>query len=86
MYGKSEATTIINNCDTYVYFGGMDDETCYNISKRRNIPIEDVYTMPLEQVMVFRRGAKPKTARRYQTYEDKLYKELFSNKDKDRED
>ncbi len=86
MYGKSEATTIINNCDTYVYFGGMDDETCFNISKRRNIPIEDVYTMPLEQVMVFRRGAKPKTARRYQTYEDKLYKDLFNNKEKDRED
>lgn len=86
MYGKNEATTIINNCDTYVYFGGMDDETCYNISKRRNIPIEDVYSMPLEQVMVFRRGAKPKTARRYQTYDDRLYKDLFNEKDKGRED
>lgn len=85
MYGKNEATTIINNCDTYVYFGGMDDETCRNISNRRNIPIEDVYTMPLEQVMVFRRGSKPKTARRYQTYKDKLYIELFGNKEKDRE-
>ena len=80
MYGKSEATTIINNCDTYVYFGGMDDETSYNNSKRRNVPIEDVYAMPLEQVIVFRRGTKPRTSRRYQTYEDKLYKDLFINK------
>ena len=84
MYGKNEATTIINNCDTYVYFGGMDDETCYNISKRRNIPIEDVYTMPLELVMVFRRGAKPTTARRYRTYEDKLYMDLFGVTEKER--
>ena len=85
MYGKNEATTIINNCDTYVYFGGMDDDTCYNISKRRNIPIEDVYSMPLEQVMVFRRGSKPITSRRYQTYNDPLYKELFVDKNQDRE-
>jgi type IV secretory pathway TraG/TraD family ATPase VirD4 len=83
MYGKDEATTIINNCDTYVYFGGMDDETCFNISKRRNIPIEDVYSMPLEQVMVFRRGAKPTTARRYRTYEDKLYMDLFGVTEKE---
>ena len=86
MYGKSEATTIINNCDTYVYFGGMDDETCRNISQRRNIPVEDVYAMPLEQVMLFRRGSKPVTARRYQTYDDDLYKELFSSRDTERED
>lgn len=84
MYGKEEATTIINNCDSYVYFGGMDDQTCQNISKRRNIPVEEVYAMPLEQVMVFRRGAKPITARRYQTYEDPLYKELFEEREEDR--
>ncbi|MCR5303195.1 MAG: type IV secretory system conjugative DNA transfer family protein [Lachnospiraceae bacterium] len=86
MYGKSEATTIINNCDTYVYFGGMDDETCYNISKRRNIPVEDVYSMPLEQVMVFRRGSKPVTSRRYQTFEDGLYKQLFDDSDNEHGD
>lgn len=85
MYGQGEATTIINNCDTYVYFGGMDKETCHNISIRRNIPIEDVYEMPLEKVMVFRRGSNPKTARRYQTYEDELYKELFADNGKERQ-
>lgn len=84
MYGKEEATTIINNCDTYVYFGGMDSQTCESISKRRNIPVEDVYTMPLEQVMIFRRGSKPVTARRYQTYEDPIYKELFEVREKER--
>lgn len=76
MYGAVPATTIINNCDTYLYLGGMDNMTCRNISKRRNIPIEDVYSMPLEQVMLFRRGAKPVSARRYQTYQDPLYKKI----------
>lgn len=84
MYGKEEATTIINNCDTYVYFGGMDSQTCESISKRRNIPVEDVYTMPLEQVMIFRRGSKPVTSRRYQTYEDPIYKKLFEVREKER--
>lgn len=74
MYGKMQATTIINNCDTYLYMGGMDDITCQNISRRRNIPVEDVYSMPLEQVMLFRRGSKPVTARRYQTLDDPMYK------------
>lgn len=77
MYGKHAATTIINNCDTYLYMGGMDDTTCYNISRRRNVPVEDVYSMPLEQVVLFRRGAKPVVARRYQTYEDQEYKRLI---------
>ena len=76
MYGKHAATTIINNCDTYLYMGGMDDTTCQNISKRRNVPVEEVYSMPLEQVVLFRRGAKPVVSRRYQTYEDPEYKQL----------
>ena len=85
MYGRSQATTIINQCDTYLYFGGMDDQTCYNISKRRNIPVEDVYSMPLEQVVVFRRGSKPIVSKRYQTYNDPLYKQLFTDKEKGRD-
>jgi len=77
LYNPDNATTIINQCDTYVYFGGMDHKTCSNISQRRNIPIEEVFSMPLEKVMIFRRGSKPVTARRYQTYEDPLHKQIF---------
>lgn len=82
MYGKHAATTIINNCDTYLYMGGMDDTTCYNISRRRNVPVEDVYSMPLEQVVLFRRGAKPVVSRRYQTYEDPEYKQMMVKDEK----
>ena len=85
MYGKNAATTIINNCDSYVYFGGMDDLTCSNISKRVNIPVDDVYAMPLKQVFVFRRGSKPVKTLRYQTYNDPLYKELFGTSERDRD-
>lgn len=38
MYGETEATTIINNCDTYVYMGGTDITTCRNISCRVDKP------------------------------------------------
>lgn len=82
MYGKGAATTIINNCDTYLYFGGMDNETCTNISRKSNLPVDEVYYMPLEQVMFFRRGARPVMAKRYQTYRDPLFSELF-NKETD---
>ncbi len=78
MYSRAEAITIINNCDTYVYMGGMDDMTCHNISKRVNLPVEDIYSLPLEQVIVFRRGSKPIVGRRYQTLEDPIYQSMFA--------
>jgi type IV secretory pathway TraG/TraD family ATPase VirD4 len=74
IYGEMGAITIINNCDTYVYMGGMDLVTCENISRRMNRPLERVLSLPLEQVLLFRRGAQPVMARRYQTLEDSIYK------------
>ena len=75
MYGEHEATTIINNCDTYVYMGGTDITTCRNISYRLDKPLHKILSMPLEQVIVFRRGAEPVVGRRYQTLEDPVFKE-----------
>ncbi len=80
MYGEAAASTIINNCDTYVYMGGMDITTCNNISKRANKPFDKVMYMPLEQVMVFRRGSKPYFSRRYQLLNDPLYQKLVDKK------
>lgn len=73
MYGESAAITIINNCDTYVYMGGMDITTCQHISQRMNKPLNKVMAMPLEQVVVFRRGSEPFVSRRYQTLNDPEY-------------
>lgn len=80
MYGQSAAETIINNCDTYVYMGGMDITTCSRISYRINKPISKVMSMPLEQVIVFRRGAEPYISRRYQILNDPVYKQVISDR------
>jgi type IV secretory pathway TraG/TraD family ATPase VirD4 len=74
MYGYEDAITIINNCDTYVYMGGMDIRTGRNISERLNAPLEDVLYMPVGQEIIFRRGQRPVVTQRYNVYENKLYK------------
>ena len=79
MYSPMAATTIINNCDTYVYMGGMDTKTAQNIAYKLNKPLHYVLNLPLEKVVVLRRGCEPRVARRYQTFEDPVYMELQDN-------
>lgn len=83
MYGENSATTIINNCDTYVYMGGMDLKTCEHISKRVNLPLEDVLYMPIGQIIVFRRGERPVITKRYDILNNKLYKKITESYEKD---
>ena len=73
MYGEGGGKTIINNCDTYVYMGGMDYDTCISISRKINKPIEKIMSLPREQIIVFRRGMEPRFAKRYRTLEDPEY-------------
>lgn len=76
MYGTNDATTIINNADTYVYMGGMDLKTCRSISERLNVPLDEILYMPLGQEVIFRRGQKPVVTQRYNVLENELYKEI----------
>ena len=76
MYGYEDAVTIIDNCDTYVYMGGMNLKTCRNISERLNVPLEDVLYMPLGQEVIFRRGHRPVTTQRYNILSNRLYQEI----------
>lgn len=76
MYGKGNATTIINNCDTYLYMGGMDLQTGRSVSERLNIPLEEVLYMPLGREYVFRRGQKPLQTTRYNICQNKLYQRI----------
>lgn len=73
MYGERAAQTIINNCDTLVYLGGMDIRTCESIARRANVPLEDVTTLPVGQEIFFRRGMKPVFTSRYDTPKDPNY-------------
>ena len=76
MYGSDDATTIINNCDTYLYMGGMDLKTGRSISERLNVPLEDVLYMPIGQEYIFRRGQRPIVTSRYDILENELYKKI----------
>ena len=76
IYGSSDATTIINNCDSYIYMGGMDIKTAQNISLRLNVPLDEVLYMPLGKEFVFRRGQKPIVTSRYKILENELYQKI----------
>ena len=74
MYGEHAAQTIINNCDTYVYMGGMDTKTCSSVSTKCNKTFATIWELHPGDVIVFRRGEKPYFARRYQITEDEEYR------------
>lgn len=74
MYGEDNATTILNNADSYVYMGGMDLKTCRHISERANEPLEDVLSMPVGQMYIFRRGQKAFRTQRYDIRQNELYR------------
>ena len=76
MYGIDAATTIINNCDSYVYMGSNDLHTAHNISLRANKPLEDVLYMPIGSQILFRRGQKPIISQRYNILENEIYQNI----------
>lgn len=65
MYGAMPACTIVNNCDTYVYLGGIDRTTCRHMSERLSLPFAEVQSMPIGCEYFLRRGQRPIKTRRY---------------------
>lgn len=82
MYGYEDAVTIIDNCDTYVYMGGMNLKTCRSISERLNMPLEDVLYIPLGQEVIFRRGQRPILTQRYDVLHNKTYQKITQDYEK----
>jgi len=76
LYGKSEARTIINNCDTYVYMGGTDLETCKNIAEKTCVDFKDVMYMKIGDEIIFRRGMRPVLTQRYPITENEDWKKI----------
>lgn len=76
IYGAWNATTIINNCDSYIYLGGMDLKTAQSISLRLNMPLEEVLYMPIGEEVVIRRGQHPIITKRYDIIKNDLYKKI----------
>lgn len=77
MYGNRGSVAIINNCDSYIFMGGMDLETAKNISQRVNQPLEDVLYLPCGMEYIMRRGQRPILTSRYNIMQDKLYKKAL---------
>ena len=86
MYGHYDACSIINNCDTYVYLGGMDIATCERVSKRADRPLDDILNLPVGKAVIFRRGQKPLYTERYQILEDETYIQITKEYEKQIED
>lgn len=57
-YGAN-ASTIICNCDTYVYLGGNDIKTASAVAKRCDLPLRKILYMPAQTGWIFRRGMEP---------------------------
>lgn len=77
MYGEQNAVSIIDNCDTYIYMGGMNMRTADSISRRINLPVEEVLYMPIGQEYIFRRGEAPIITQRYNILADERYRKVL---------
>lgn len=75
IYGINNAKTIINNCDTYIYLGGMDIATAKAIAERMDCPYTDILNMEIGRELLFHRGRKPLCTKRYDLFHDPLYAE-----------
>lgn len=75
-YGEMNAKTIINNCDQFLYLGGMDLETAQYISVKLDKSMSTVLNMPLNEAYLFTRGQKPRIVEKYNLKDHPLYSEL----------
>ena len=71
LYGRNKAITILNNCDHMLYLGGQDVETARYISDKANKCLNNVLNMPLDEVYLFERGARPQKVKKFNIYQHK---------------
>lgn len=73
-YGDDDST-IIGNCDTYVYLGGNDVKTAEAVAERCDLPLKRILNMPVGTNWIFRRGQEPVNATNFNL--DKYLAERF---------
>lgn len=76
MYGKAKASTIMNNCDCWLYLGGVDVGTTQLIALRANKPVSSILGMPLDAALLFTRGQPPQMVKKYDLHSHPLYTRL----------
>ena len=75
IYGN-KARTIIDNCDTYLFYGCNDIRTAKTIAEKVDKATCEVLNMPIGKEIFMQRGQKPRIVNRYRTLEDERYKKL----------
>lgn len=76
---KEEAAVIRQNCAVYAYFpGGFDNRSCEIVSKRMDLPYDEVLYAPMGRVFVMRSGCRPVCLPRYDTLNSREYQEYIS--------
>ena len=78
-YGR-DSSTIIGNCDTYVYLGGNDINTAESVARRCDMPLPEILYMPVETNWIFRRGERPVNGRNFDMESFRREKQLQSLK------
>ena len=68
--------TIINNCDSLLYLGGLDVQTASYIAVKANKAASTILNMPLDQAQLFIRGSSPRVVGKYRLETHARYAEL----------
>lgn len=76
MYSWGDAQIILDNCDTYLYLGGMNAENAMRVAKRCNLPNEKVLDLPVGKEILIRRGQRPAIKDRYDILNDLEYQKV----------
>ena len=74
LYRDSQATTIANNCDTWLYLGGIDEMTARTIARRLDKPATRVLEMSPDKAILLTRGSRARFVERYDLETDEAYR------------
>lgn len=66
LYDHARSRTIINNCDNWLYLGGLDLQTAQEISIRLNRTVQTVLNLPHQEAVLLTRGQAPRRCEKYQ--------------------
>lgn len=82
IYTKSQAITIVNNCDHLIYLGSNDLETAEYIATRVCKSPENILCMPTDEIYLLCRGKKGECLEKIAPYSTQIVQEqnvLYSN-------
>jgi type IV secretion system protein VirD4 len=68
MYSHAEASTIMNNCDHIIYYGGNDISTAQYMSARTCKTIETIIGKQSKDIWIITNGSKPVLAEKIPPY------------------